>query len=122
MGGGSSHEPESNASEANTESNKVWPFNISFIGQGQLGGQYTLWSESYASRAEWQDKLQHAIGLRNEVNDANKVFELTPLSQDTFYMSYSYAAPKAEGDTQYTGRVTCSAPFSKRLYLVTWPC
>ncbi|ORX37372.1 Dbl homology domain-containing protein [Kockovaella imperatae] len=76
-GGGSSHEPESGA---DPESNKVWPFSISFIGQGQLGGQYTLWSDSYASRAEWQEKLQHAKVLRTEVNDANKVFEMTPLT------------------------------------------
>ena len=109
--GGSSHEPE--ASDAGADSNKVWPFSISFIGQGQLGGQYTLWSDSYASRAEWQERLQHAKVLRNEVNDATKVFEMTPLSQDTFFMTYSYAAPKAESDSQFTGRVACSVPFCK---------
>ena len=113
VGGGSSHEPADGQNDATQDSKTVWPFTISFIGQGQLGGQYTLWTDSYAIRTEWQDKLQHAKVLRTEVNDANKVFELTPLSQDTFYMAPNYAAPKADGDSPFTGRVTCSVPFSK---------
>lgn len=109
--GGSSHEPEG-AGDAQ-DSKNVWPFTISFIGQGQLGGQYTLWCDSYGSRAEWQEKLQHAKVLRAEVNDANKVFEMTPLSMDTFYMAPNYAAPPKDGDSPWTGRVTCSVPFGE---------
>jgi hypothetical protein len=109
--GGSSHEPDGGGETQ--DSKNVWPFTISFIGQGQLGGQYTLWSDSYASRAEWHDKLQHAKVLRAEVNDANKVFDFTPLSQDTFFMAPNYAAPAREGDSPFTGRVTCSVPFGE---------
>ena len=86
---------------------------MSFIGQGQLGGQYTLWTDSYATRAEWQERLQHAKVLRTEVNDATKVFEMIPLSEGTFWMAPNYAAPKVDGESSYTGRVTCSAPFSE---------
>jgi hypothetical protein len=91
----------------------VWPFTISFIGQGQLGGQYTLWADSYAGRADWQEKLLHAKVLRAEVNDANKVFDMTPLSQDTFFMAPNYAVTRVEGENTWTGRVTCSVPFSR---------
>lgn len=112
---GSSHDPANNTSdkEAQYDSRTVWPFTISFIGQGQLGGQYTLWTDSYAARAEWQERFQHAKVLRTEVNDATRVFEMTPLSEGTFWMAPNYAAPKVEGDSPYTGRVTCSTPFSE---------
>lgn len=85
-----------------------WPLNVLFIGQGQLGGQYTLFAESQSIRNEWHEKLQHAKVLRAEVNDAGKVFELTPLSVDTFYQSSNYSVKE-----ELTGRVTCSMPFSR---------
>lgn len=110
---GSSKDETDGPSEAPSDNRTVWPFTISFIGQGQLGGQYTLWTDSYATRADWQEKLQHAKVLRAEVNDAGKVFEMTPLSQDTFFVPANYAVPKAEGESHFTGRVTCSCPFSK---------
>jgi hypothetical protein len=100
-------------SETPSDSRTVWPFTISFIGQGQLGGQYTLWTDSYAARADWQEKLQHAKVLRSEVNDAGRVFEMTPLCLDTFYMAPNYAAPRSDGETPFTGRVACSCPFSE---------
>jgi hypothetical protein len=89
----------------------IWPLNVLFIGQGQLGGQYTLFAESQTVRNEWHEKLQHAKVLRAEVNDAAKVFELTPLSTDTFYQPSNYTVVK--DDSAFTGRVTCSMPFSK---------
>lgn len=111
---GSSNKDDTDGPAENpSDSRTVWPFTISFIGQGQLGGQYTLWTDSYASRADWQEKLQHAKVLRNEVNDAGKVFEMTPLSLDSFFMAPNYAAPRSDGDTPFTGRVSCSCPFSK---------
>jgi hypothetical protein len=88
----------------------AWPLNVLFIGQGQLGGQYTLFAESQSIRNEWHEKLQHAKVLRAEVNDAGKVFELTPLSTDTFYQSSNYTVKD-----DFTGRVTCSMPFSELL-------
>ncbi len=111
---GQSHdnEPTSSDHQNQTDSRTVWPFTFTFIGQGQLGGQYTLWTDSYAARAEWQERFQHAKVLRIEVNDATRVFDMTPLSEGTFWMAPNYAAPKVEGDSPYTGRVTCSAPFS----------
>ncbi|EIW72389.1 hypothetical protein TREMEDRAFT_10950, partial [Tremella mesenterica DSM 1558] len=77
VGGGGSHETEGQNEQASDKN--AWPFTISFIGQGQLGGQYILWTESAAARTEWQEKLKHAKVLRNEVDDAGKVFEMTPL-------------------------------------------
>lgn len=106
---GSSHPQEGEG--ADQTDTRIWPFTISFIGQGQLGGQYTLWTDSWLARSEWQEKLQHAKVLRAEVNDAGKVFEMTPLSIDTFFVPNNYAVPRADGDNPFTGRVTCSASF-----------
>lgn len=110
VGGGSSH-PDGEA-EVPGDS-RLWPFTISFIGQGQLGGQYTLWADTYAARQDWADKLAHAKLLRTAINDANKVFEMEPLSQGTFYMAPSYGPVPvpARGGEEVTGRVTCSVPF-----------
>ncbi|WRT64361.1 uncharacterized protein IL334_001293 [Kwoniella shivajii] len=98
-------------SSSDRDNRTVYPFSISFIGQGQLGGSYTLWADSFSAREEWKEKLQHAKVLRLEVNDAGKVFEMIPLSENTFYMAPNYAVPKDKED-KYTGRVTCSCPFT----------
>jgi len=57
----------------------VYPFTFSFMGSGQLGGQYTLWADSEASRKDWQQKLLHAKALRSADIEANKVSALGPL-------------------------------------------
>ncbi|ODO05898.1 hypothetical protein I350_04959 [Cryptococcus amylolentus CBS 6273] len=109
--GGASHN-DASADGSGTDTSKLYPFSISFIGgQERLGGSYTLWTDSYAARQEWQEKLQHAKVLRNEVDDAGKVFEMNPLSVDTFYMPPSYALQK-DKEKEFTGRVTCSCPFT----------
>lgn len=51
----------------------MYPFTFSFMGSGQLGGQYTLWADSELSRKEWQQKLLHAKALRSADIEANKV-------------------------------------------------
>jgi len=58
---------------SDSESRTVYPFTFSFMGSGQLGGQYTLWADSEASRKEWQQKLLHAKALRSADIEANKV-------------------------------------------------
>ncbi|WVQ77044.1 hypothetical protein IAR50_006723 [Cryptococcus sp. DSM 104548] len=109
--GGASHN-DASADGSGTDTSKLYPFSISFIGgQERLGGSYTLWTDSYAARQEWQEKLQHAKVLRNEVDDAGKVFEMNPLSVDTFYMPPSYALQK-DKEKEFIGRVTCSCPFT----------
>ncbi|KAK4686044.1 RHO1 GDP-GTP exchange protein 1/2, partial [Tremellales sp. Uapishka_1] len=108
-GGGGNHDTETADRGPAQDNRTVYPFTFTFIGQGQLGGQYTLWTDSDAARSEWKEKLQHAKVLRNEVNDAGKVFDMTPISLDTFFMAPNYSAYPA--DSPYQGRVTCSVPF-----------
>lgn len=108
--GGGQHEAEG-SSQQQSDSRTVYPFTYSFIGGGQMSGQYTLWTDSEKARTEWNEKLNHAKVLRDEVNDAGKVFEMTALSTDTFYQAPGYGVPTSNED--YTGRVTCSVPFSK---------
>jgi hypothetical protein len=70
---GDRHENEADTNKTvPSDSRTVYPFTFDFIGQGQQGGQYTLWTDSAAARKEWLEKLQHAKVLRAEVNDASK--------------------------------------------------
>lgn len=57
------------------DSRTVWPCSIHHT--GRVGGLYHLFAESAAVRAEWKQKLEEAIALRNLVNDSNKVSDLT---------------------------------------------
>lgn len=80
---------------------------------GRLGGLYTLYAETAAARVEWLQKLQEATGLRSVVQESNKVFEIEPLSADTFLVPHitGNQAPSWSEDSQFTGKVTCSVPF-----------
>ncbi|BEJ01662.1 hypothetical protein CcaverHIS631_0603440 [Cutaneotrichosporon cavernicola] len=108
MIGGKGHNDSKD--HAQSDSKTVYPFKFSVIGAGASNGVYTLWADSKQSRSLWHDKLKHGQVLRTEINEANKVFEFTPLSLDTFYVAPLYGVhPHAQQN--YTGRVTCSAPF-----------
>lgn len=99
--------------ESATDSRLVFPCTIHH--NGRLGGLNTVFAESAQARNEWKQKLEEAIGLRKVVQDSNKVFEIETLSADTFLvpsmMSGSNTAWSHEN--AFTGKVTCSVPFSK---------
>jgi hypothetical protein len=86
---------------------------------GRLGGLYTLFADSAQTRLEWKAKLEEAIGLRKVVQESNKVFEVETLSVDTFFAPTltANAAPSWNNDGNFTGKVTCSVPFSKRSWV-----
>lgn len=102
--------------ESAVDSRLVYPCTIHY--SGRLGGLYTLFTESPQARAEWKQKLEEAIGLRKVVQESNKVFEMEPLSTDTFLVpaiSASATAPSWNHENSFTGKVTCSVPFSECL-------
>nr|KIR45931.1 hypothetical protein I312_04901 [Cryptococcus bacillisporus CA1280] len=82
VGGASHHDlpsdksmnaPKTPGSSKSADTSKLYPFSISFIGgQGQLGGSYTLWADSFKARQDWREKFEHAKVLRAEINDAGK--------------------------------------------------
>ena len=81
-----------------------------------MGGPYILYAESPQARAEWKQKLDEALGLRKVVQESNKVFEVETLSADTFLVPSVMAGTPAPGwnqDNTFTGKVTCSVPFSE---------
>jgi hypothetical protein len=83
---------------------------------GRLGGPYILYAESSQARHEWKQKLDEALGLRKVVQESNKVFEVETLSADTFQVPSVMAnttSPTWNQDMAYTGKVTCSVPFSR---------
>ncbi|KAF9232409.1 CNH domain-containing protein [Melanogaster broomeanus] len=120
LGGGNRHAdggvpatPGSGMPESAGDSRLIYPCTIHY--SGRLGGLYTLFTESQQARAEWRQKLEEAIGLRKVVQESNKVFEMDPLSTDTFFMpaiSASTAAPAWNPENSFTGKVTCSVPFN----------
>ena len=58
---------------ADSDSKIVFPFTYIVKSSGVMGGSYTLWADSDASRTEWRDKLQEAKTLSDVVADSNKV-------------------------------------------------
>ncbi|KAK1225868.1 Rho guanine nucleotide exchange factor [Marasmius sp. AFHP31] len=95
------------------DSRSVYPLTLHHA--GRMGGPYTLYSESAQSRTEWKSKLEEALGLRQVVQEANKVFEMETLSADTFLIPSvtGQAAPPAwNQENSFTGKVTCSVPFN----------
>ncbi|KAG8842673.1 hypothetical protein FRB91_004002, partial [Serendipita sp. 411] len=70
------------------------------------------------ARQEWKIKLEEAKGLRSVVQEANKVFEIETLSVDTFLvpsLHHTAAAPSWNEEGMFTGKVTCSVPFTRNL-------
>ncbi|KAG9313170.1 hypothetical protein JVU11DRAFT_6624 [Chiua virens] len=105
--------PGSGAPDSAVDSRLVYPCTIHY--SGRLGGLYTLFTESPQARAEWKQKLEEAIGLRKVVQESNKVFEMEPLSTDTFFVpaiSASATTPSWNHENSFTGKVTCSVPFN----------
>lgn len=77
-----------------------------------------MYADSAQARSEWKEKLQEAIGLRKVVQESNKVFEVETLSSDTFVVPSMLAQPTNQSwnqENSFTGKVTCSVPFSKQL-------
>jgi len=129
LGGGSRHiddrpgpaTPGGAAPDNASDSRLVYPCTIHY--SGRLGGLYTLFTESQQGRTDWKQKLEEALGLRKVVQESNKVFEMEPLSTDTFFvptLSASNTAPSWNHENAFTGKVTCSVPFSKYIpYIAT---
>lgn len=104
-----------------TDPRSVYPFTLHH--NGRMGGNYILYAESPLSRQEWKDKLEEAVGLRKVVQESNKVFEIETLSMDTFLVPTMLPGGSGSGsagggvgpayENSFTGKVTCSVPFSR---------
>jgi hypothetical protein len=84
-----------------------------------------VYADSAQARSEWKEKLQEAIGLRKVVQESNKVFEVETLSSDTFVVPSMLAQPTNQSwnqENSFTGKVTCSVPFSKQPPLSSFVC
>ncbi|KAN0061414.1 Rho guanine nucleotide exchange factor [Thecaphora frezii] len=97
------------------EARDFWPFTLSHLG-GKVE-PLTLFAPSKDARLEWKRKLEEAIRLRLEIQEANKVFEPHTLSDDVFALpgisSIEPDRPVAGADPgAFHGRVTCAVPFT----------
>lgn len=91
----------------------VYP--LTFQHNGRQSNPITLYAESAQSRAEWKQKLEEAMGLRAVVSESNRVFEIETLSIETFLIPPINLAPTAptwHDMGNFTGKVTCSVPFT----------
>jgi hypothetical protein len=101
-----------------TDSRYVYPMTLHH--NGRAGGPYMMYAETSQSRSEWQQRLAHALAMHKAVHESNKVFEIETLSADTFLvpsMATAASGPAWNQDNAFTGKVTCSVPFSKRSFL-----
>ncbi|KAJ7860483.1 Dbl-like domain-containing protein [Mycena olivaceomarginata] len=98
--------------EGPADSRSIFPCTIHH--NARAGGSHILYAESAQARAEWQQKLEEALGLRRVVQESNKVFELEMLSTDTFLVPslVTPATQPAYHENSLTGKVTCSVPFN----------
>ncbi|KAI8996474.1 Dbl-like domain-containing protein [Trametes punicea] len=99
--------------ESSSDSRLVYPCTIHH--NGRLGGLFTIFADTAHARNEWKQKLEEAIGLRKVVQDSNKVFEIETLSADTFLvppMGPSSGSTSWNHENTFTGKVTCSVPFT----------
>ncbi|RDB18445.1 Rho1 guanine nucleotide exchange factor 1 [Hypsizygus marmoreus] len=95
------------------DSRSVFPLTLHH--NGRTGGPYILYADSAQTRNEWKQKLEEALGLRKIVQESNKVFEVETLSADTFLVPSMMAGtppPSWNQDNAFTGKVTCSVPFT----------
>ncbi|KAF8166590.1 Dbl-like domain-containing protein [Mycena galopus ATCC 62051] len=102
----------SGAAEGPADSRSVFPCTIHH--NARAGGSHIMYAETAQARAEWQQKLEEALGLRRVVQESNKVFELEMLSTDTFLVP-SLVTPSTQPayhENSLTGKVTCSVPFN----------
>jgi hypothetical protein len=104
--GPSSWSPES------SDTRPLFPFTIHHI--GRLGRTHNLYAESAAGRLEWQKQLEECLGWRKIVQESSKVFEIESLSMHTFLIPSRTRGPNSYDGTSFTGKVTCSVPFSRR--------
>ena len=96
----------------------LYPLTIHHNGRLGSSGSYVLYAESSAARQEWRQKLEESKGLRKVVQESNKVFEIESLSVDTFLLPTVATGPNSlvwHDGTLFTGKVTCSVPFSELL-------
>ncbi|KAG6909363.1 hypothetical protein DXG01_000802 [Tephrocybe rancida] len=95
------------------DSRSVYPLTLHH--NGRTGGPYILYAESAQARLEWKQKLDEALVLRKVVQESNKAFEPQTLSADTFLipsMMVNTTSPGWNQDNTFTGKVTCSVPFT----------
>ncbi|KAF8626558.1 hypothetical protein AX15_004807 [Amanita polypyramis BW_CC] len=94
------------------DSRSVYPLTLHH--NGRMGGPYLLYAETQQGRMEWKTKLEEALVLRRVVQDSNKVFEIETLSADMFLMPsfMGGAQHQAWNQDTFTGRATCSVPFT----------
>jgi hypothetical protein len=79
----------------------AYPFTYSVIGLGGVSCKYTLYTDSEDARKKWHLELRNGLACHAAANNAGKVLEMRSLGVETFF----------EGER--SGRVLCSAPFSK---------
>ncbi|KNZ75187.1 Rho1 guanine nucleotide exchange factor 1 [Termitomyces sp. J132] len=99
--------------DSSSDSRNVYPLTLHH--NGRTGGTYILYAESAQARLDWKQKLEEALVLRKVVQESNKAFEPQTLSADTFLipsMMINTTSPGWNQDNTFTGKVTCSVPFT----------
>ena len=113
-GHGEAATPNTPGASPDTVNDSRYVYPVTLHHNGRMGGAYLLYAESQQARMEWKTKLDEALVLRRVVQDSNKVFEIETLSAETFLLpSFIGAQNQPWNQEIFTGKVSCSVPFSK---------
>ncbi|KAH8810365.1 hypothetical protein DL96DRAFT_1759947 [Flagelloscypha sp. PMI_526] len=87
----------------------LFPFTLRYA--GREGGLIQLYVPSVLTRSEWRDKFDEALGLRNIVRHAERLFEIEYLTRETFSFPSPLNTLHRSCNSLQTRKITCSAPF-----------
>lgn len=94
-------------------SHENFPFIIYDL--GRQGGQRKLFAETSAAREDWKLRLKETLDLRQFAHKSDQVFDTAILNESTFFAPPTITKTDSfsgSDESHYTGRVTCSVPFS----------
>ncbi|KAH8810361.1 CNH domain-containing protein, partial [Flagelloscypha sp. PMI_526] len=100
------------SNDSSEQPSHLYPFTLQY--SGREGGLIFLYAPSRDARSDWHGKFEEALGLKNAVRDAERLFEIEDLTHETFSLPLSW---NVESDISLnfpcTGRITCSTPFGR---------
>lgn len=99
-------DPYSSPSSQNaptTPQDDRWLYPITIQSLGRNTYSTTMYVESERARQMWKAKFEDAIGLRMEILDSYKVFDLYPMTDQTFAASGSVMTHPASGHVNGSG-------------------
>ncbi|KAH9965640.1 hypothetical protein BGW80DRAFT_1344477 [Lactifluus volemus] len=119
FGGGNGDAAQVNTPGVNpepvTDSRAVYPRTI--LHTGQLGGLYTVYAESTQARSDWKESFRKRLGCARSCRSRTRCSKSRRSARTPFVVPSMLSPPGNQSwntEIAFTGKVTCSVPFSKQ--------